>query len=224
MGAKQITHLIFTDIETTAKEGPESRADQIIEIAAATVRLSDRAVVDQFETLILPVFPGPQTLGPPEGEIHDRQAIWDLGQYHLDAGHFRGVDWSTGMLLPDALDTLGSRFFQDGATIAGQNPRFDLDHIRRYWEVFLWPWPKLDFHVIDLCSPALFLVMAGKTQGVSLRNIIPWAYGEPNRTQAHRAMGDVYDTIRVFWAMFDFYTKGLEPEPWDLPVVAPGST
>ena len=205
MGANQITELTFIDVETTAIDGPAAGTDALIEIGAARVRLSDRAIVDSFECLIKPH--GPQSFNCGYG------IEWALGEYHVTAGHFAGVDWSTGLELPHALDIMAGRFLQDGATIAGQNPGFDLRHFRRDWPE-TWAWPKLDYHVIDLCSPALFLVMAGIVPGVSLRNVIPWAYGEPNHKQAHRAMGDVRDAIQVFWAMFDYYTTGSTPDPW----------
>ncbi len=208
MGAKQIKELVFIDVETTAKEGPNTRRDAIIEIAAARVDLKSRAIVDSYEALIKPW--GDQSWYSPNGP--DR--IWLLGEYHLNAGHFAGVDWSKAVSYLDAMLALDERFLTDGTTIAGQNPPFDLDHLRRDWAHFNWPWPNLDYHVIDLCSPALFLTMAGITGGVSLRNVIPWAYADPDRKQAHRAMGDVQDAIKVFWAMFDYFTAGTRPAFW----------
>jgi hypothetical protein len=224
VGSKQIDHLVFLDIETTALKGPNSRLDAIVEIAAAKVRLRDRVIVDRFDTLIKPWGDSDQVIRCNNcfaGYTRDCTGpIWNLGKYHLDAGHFAGVDWNQGMTQDHALGILGERFLIEGATIAGQNPRFDLDHIQRDFTALGWEWPKLDYHVPDLCSPALFLVMAGKVEGVSLRNVIPWAYADPNRKQAHRAAGDVSDAIQVFWAMFDYFTRGLNPiKPFSLDCV-----
>lgn len=212
----EIRYLTFTDIETTGKKGPNTREDPIIEIAAARVDLQTRAVVDSFETLIKP--PSIQGTYPftPAQVIDFGTASWDLGDYHVKAGHFAGVDWTRARKLDQALDIMADRFLVDGATIAGQNPRFDLEHYQRDFAALGWTWPKLDYHVIDLCSPALFLVMAGHASSVSLRNVIPWAYGDPNRKQAHRAMGDVKDAIQVFFSMFDFFTMNQRPPTHDL--------
>lgn len=213
MGAKQITHLTFVDIETTALLGPESDADAIVEIAAARVNLKTRETEEHFECLIKPC--GTQATISQYPSI---PSAWNLGEYHTKAGHFRGADWSKAMNHTLAMEILLDRFLIEGATIAGQNPGFDLRHLQRDFEAMgFFPWPKLDYHVPDLCSPALFLVMAGKVESVSLRSLIPWAYADPNRKQSHRAMGDVKDSIRVFFAMFDFFTRGLAPAPGEGP-------
>jgi DNA polymerase III epsilon subunit-like protein len=207
----KITHLVFVDVETTALKGPASQADAIIEVAAARVELTSRRIEDQFETLIRPW--GEQStrwgLGAGRGDIPD---TWKLGDFHTKAGHFDGVDWSTAVDLDVALDVLATRFLIDGATIAGQNPGFDLDHLRRDFVNHHRPWPKLDYHVIDLVTGAMFLAMAGKVEGCSLRHVIPWAYVDPDRKQAHRAGQDVRDEIQVFFAMADQFMHGIRPQ------------
>jgi len=219
MGAKQIKRLTFLDVETTAILGPDSRQDSVIEIAAAVVDLESRSVVDRFDTLIKPWGLQSDLFYDLKRDTTDPTAWprgWRLGEFHTKAGHFDEADWSKGIDYTLALDILLDRFVTEGATIAGQNPRFDIDHIRRDVEGIDRPWPKIDYHVPDLCSPALFLVMAGITDGVSLRNVIPWAYADKDRKQAHRARGDVEDAIRVFWAMFDFFTRGIAPNPGEI--------
>lgn len=200
MSMAQIQRLTFVDIETTGLLGPSTRKDSIIEVAAAVVDLKTRAVVDQWTTLITPHGDqsGSNYLPFPFGRVD-----WILGDYHLKAGHFDGVDWSTAMDWDQALKVLGARFLTEGATLAGQNPGFDADHLQRDWSALGWDWPSLDYHRIDLCSPAIFLVMAGLTEGASLRYSAKWAGCGPQR---HRAMSDVNDAIRVFWAMADHFT------------------
>ena len=211
-----ITHLVFLDVETTAKYGPDSNKDAIIEVAAAKVELSTRRVLDRYETLVYPW--GEQSkCYDPDGDT----AEWDLGDYHKSSGHFKDVNWSTGPRYVDVLDVLSKRFLIDGATVAGQNPGFDLRHLKRDyefcrmtctpWMLTSCPWPKLDYHTIDLVPSALFLVMAGKIEGCSLKHAVKWAYGDPNYTQKHRAGADVDDSIRVFWAMYDYFTGGTRP-------------
>lgn len=209
----KVTQLVFVDVETTGKKGPKTRDDAIVEIAAARVDLASRRILDSFDTLIRPW--GDQTVhvDPPD----DLTLTWDLGDYHVNAGHFTGVDWTQGVKLSQALDIMRDRFLTDGSTIAGQNPRFDLDHFQRDFARLIWDWPALDYHVIDLCPSLLFLDMAGKIEGCSLRNAVPWAYADPERKQAHRAAADVKDAIRVFFALADYFTKGLRPAPGEGP-------
>lgn len=199
----KIDYLTFLDIETTAQTGPEAGTDAIIEIAAARVNIRDReAPIESFEVLIRPW--GPQAVaGPPmPGAFY---GAWMLGDYHVKGGHFAGVDWSRAVDRSLALDMLTEKLLTDGATIAGQNPHFDLRYLRRDFAEAGRPFPKLDYHVIDLCSPAIFLVMAGCVETPSLRLTGPWAGCGP---QTHRAAGDVRDAIKVFWAMFDAFTGG----------------
>lgn len=184
--------LVFIDIETDALAGPDADTDKIIEVAAARVDLKTRATVDEWSTL-----------------VHDgRGRAPEIGAFH--AGGFAGVDWSSGLSIVQALDTLGRCFLREGATVAGQNPGFDLRYLRRDWETIEeygatgggpWnPWPKLDYHVIDLVSPSFMLAMTGAIPGCSLRHTAPFAGHGP---QKHRALDDVRDAIAVFWMLAD---------------------
>lgn len=211
MNSKDITHLTFIDVETTGHD-PNGDTDAIIEVAISRVCLKTREVTAHFSTLITP-----EGSDHPHAINHPLDTGWDLGPYHIENGHFQDVDWRHGMPLGDALKFLQVMGFEDGATIAGQNPHFDLRYLKRDFALCDRPWPALDYHIIDLCSPALFLVMNGTVPGVSLRHLIPWAYGEPNRKQQHRAVNDVEDTIRVFWALYDQFTgAGDDPIPYVL--------
>ncbi len=208
--ANQIEHLVFTDIETTAKDGPAFRTDQIVEVAAVKVRLAVRKVVDVFTTLIRPKENGPQTQIVPSRDGQSWDTVWDLGEYHTKAGHFQDVDWSQGLTLDYSLRYLGDQFFP-GATFAGNNVPFDLDHYQRDFKALGLPWPKTDYHRVDLASPAMFLVMGGILEGMSLRYSAAWAGRPP---QKHRALSDCYDGIAVFWAMFDHF---IGPKPMGAP-------
>lgn len=200
------TELIFIDIETTALAGPDANTDAIIEIAAARVELATRKT-DAWSTLVRP-----SQAGEPGASPRVSFPQWVLGDFH--AGRYNDVDWSTGLNIAQALDTLGRCFLREGATVAGQNPGFDLRYLRRDWERLeaeyavpdLWgPWPRLDYHVIDLCSPAFLLAMTGAIPGCSLRHTAPLAGRGP---QKHRALDDVRDAIAVFWMLADMMARG----------------
>lgn len=211
------THLTFIDIETTALAGPDAGTDAIIEIAAARVDLATRTIVEEWSALILPPADRPSLV--------DADGNWRLGDFH--AGRFDDVDWSDGITLQSALLTLatgyevrsgrkiGEGFLRDGATIAGQKPSFDLEYIRRDWTMLgnagrydrrFDAWPKLDYHVVDLCSPAFLLAMMGAIPGCSLRHTLPLA--RPGATQTHRAIDDVRAEIEVFWLLADLIGVG----------------
>lgn len=226
MKSRDITHLIFTDVETTGKEGPNTRLDQIVEVAAVKVCLADRSVTDSFTALIRPMAHSDQVVWTDGGWT------WDLGKFHLDAGHFTGADWHGPGAVPldEAMYQIAIRF-APGATFAGQNVPFDLDHIQRDCAACGIPWPETDYHRVDLCSPAIFLVMAGAVPGISQKHTRVWAadrerklaqdmvvrQGAPvlfgdSGPQPHRAMLDVEDAIRIFWAMGDVMALGLRAE------------
>lgn len=201
--AGEITHLLFTDVETTG-HNPNGRHDQIVELSAALVRLEDRVIVDFVEYLIKPH--GPQSVVCDPGRPNGARE-WLLGPYHTQNGHFQGVDfWADGVDLYDALTSFAT--LAEGATFAGQNPRFDLEHLQRDFHSCAIPWPETDYHLIDIASPAMFLVMAKQVDGISLRKTGPWAKCGP---QTHRAGQDVRDAIQAFWAMHDFFILGKTP-------------
>lgn len=197
----KVTHLTFIDIETTG-HNVNGTTDAIVEIAGARVDLSTRVITDTFEALIRPW--GEQSNCAFYNTPHHGQVLtWNLNRFHTDAGHFDGVYWERdGVDCNLALDMFTETLFVDGATIAGQNPEFDLRHLRRDFVASGRPWPQLDYHRFDLCSPAMFLTMAGSVESPSLRNTAPWAGCGP---QKHRAADDVVQAIRVFWAMYDAF-------------------
>lgn len=199
----KIEILTFVDIETTAIAGPDANTDEIIEIAVCRVSLSDRAVIREWSTLIRPHGPQSRTAIPCKG-ADDR--AWDLGPFHTNAGRFADVDRSQGMNIGDVLRYLTLPL--SGATIAGQNPDFDLRYLRRDFARAGIPFPVIDYHRIDLAAPALFLNMAGHVPGLSLRHSAEWAGCPP---QEHRALSDVRRTIKVFWAMYDAMILGQWP-------------
>lgn len=194
-----IKELVFTDAETTAKCGPDTTDDQLIEVAAVRVRLADRKVISEFTTLIKP-HGTYQTVFTDGAE----PVAWDLGEYHVKARHFADVDWSSGMCLAEALKVLAQDFFP-GATLTGSNVPFDVRHYKRDFAAVGLDWPNTDYHMIDLSSPAIYLYMEGKIPGVSLRYTSALA-GRPK--QKHRALSDCYDGIAAFWAMYDFFCPG----------------
>lgn len=195
--------LLFIDIETTAKYGPEADKDAIIEIAASKLNLKTREVTVVLDTLITPgIFGERNEVLQDQIDFDNGKPAWILGDYHTKSKHFDGVNFDDGMYLFKALTELSKVL--EGATIAGQNPHFDLRYLKRDFMRNKLSFPKTDYHVIDLCSPAIFLHMNGVIPGVSLRHSGPWA-GCTN--QAHRAGQDVKDAIQVFWKMRDYFTR-----------------
>lgn len=196
-----IARLTFIDIETTALNVPRECRDSIIEVAAAIVNLQTREIVDQYECLICPHGTQTRYVSEPLDSVGPTNRLtWDLGPFH--GNQFEGVDWSEGRTLLEALNKLAQDFMYDGAIIAGQNPAWDLVHLRRDFAAVGLQWPDLDYHVFDLGGPALFLQMAGLVPGLSLRHTAKWA---GCTRSPHRAMNDVLNAIDVFWAMHDHF-------------------
>lgn len=206
----KITELVFTDIENTGltfKPGLcQKFTDEVIEVAAARVNIFTREIVDKYETIIQPQPGGRQTTKIYQNAYTQPKTIWQLSDFHIKANHFADLDWDQGTTLKDALATLGERFFRPGATIAGQNPSYDLGHFQRDYEAMGMPFPELDYHIVDGASSAIFPYMYGETTSLSLNAMRTWA-GAAGK-QAHRAMGDVEDSIKVFFAMADRFKKG----------------
>lgn len=214
---ERVSALKFIDIETTALRGPDEGTDEIVEIAAATLDLERDEVVDEWSTLIKP---SETVTDLKQVRIADGELTWKLGVFH--GRHFDGVDWASGLTIDAALEGLAScGYLVDGATIAGQNPSFDLRHLRRDWERIRRyvecscpscaptterPWPKLDYHVIDLVSPAFMLAMTGAVPGCSLRHTAPLL---ANSTQKHRALDDVRDAVEVFRKLARLMARGV---------------
>ena len=208
----QITHLTFIDLETTAKHRPSEYYDSIVEVAAARVNLATREIEDKYETLIHPH--GIQSWRRVHTVHGGNYPDWQLGEFHTKSGHFDGVDWRRGTRQENALNMLLEYFLKDGATIAGQNPAFDLAHLRRDCLGSSLSWPNLDYHVIDLASTAIFLQMAGIIPGLSLRHTAKWA---GCARSPHRAMNDVLNSIDVFWCMHDIFNAGIAFRAYSFP-------
>ena len=192
---KKIT---FLDIETTSKSftpGPVKCFDSIVEVAAAIVNLENREIELEKNWLIQPH--GPQSKIR-INEIRD----WDFGEFHLKHETFKNVDWDLGQDRKEVMLELSQNFLIPGAVVGAQNPNFDLNHLERDFAELNIEWPKLNYHIFDLASPALFLVMGGVVESPSLRHTSVWAGCSK---QKHRALDDVHDTIKTFWSMYDFF-------------------
>ncbi len=202
----KITELVFTDIETTAKTFTpgfqQTATDQTIEIACARVDLQTRKIVDRYETLVRPQPGNPQVLW---NGILGAPAAWDLGTFHLKSDRFKNADWASATYLREALTVLSERFLTPGATVAGQNPQFDLRHYVRDYNACGVSFPLINYHVIDTSSPSIFPYMLGEVESLSLRHTRTWAGVDGQ--QSHRAMDDVLDSIQVFFALADRFKK-----------------
>jgi DNA polymerase III epsilon subunit-like protein len=198
--SKQITHLLFWDVET---QGLDPKVHAVLEVALAVVHLGTRQIVSQYESLVAPV--GQYIMhGTFPFHTHTGKYEWIIPDFH--GSRFQDVDWSTAKTMDRILDEIGMML--SGATLAGQNPKFDRDFIMQAYDVLGRRSPKTDYHQFDVASPSLFLMMSGRVPGVSLKHTREWAgfSGE----QSHRAMQDVEETIGVFWKHYDTYTAGLD--------------
>jgi DNA polymerase-3 subunit epsilon len=166
-----IKKIVFIDTETT---GLDPITDLMVEIAAVHLDPKTGEVLDAYESLVC----------VPKTAI---AAAWQPKR-------FDGCRFHEAPLLEDVLKALAPML--EGATIAGQNPHFDLGFlIGAHTDAGL-PMPKLDYHTIDTGSMVIPLVMAGVIPGMGLRHSRRWA-GQSGE-QSHRAMGDVLDCIAVF--------------------------
>lgn len=170
----KIEKVVFIDTETT---GLIPGVDRIVEIAAVHVDVQSWEVIDAYESLI---HVSPEHLGK----------AWAPER-------FAGLDFANAPAIENVLRDLG--IFLDGATLAGQNPHFDLGFLREAYEScnggLGMPFPPLDYHTIDTGSMVIPLVFAGVLDTMSLKSGRIWAGG--TGAQAHRAMADVLDSIQV---------------------------
>lgn len=199
-----ISELLFLDVETTGHD-PSECQDALVEVAVALVDLSTMRVLRSYESLIRPEPGSFQTVLTGEGWV------WNFGDFHRKGNHFEGVSWSEARPLEDVLEVLRKDFLS-GATVTGQNPDFDLRHLRRDFATSGIPFPNIDYHRVDLVSPSVFLLLNQKVERMSLSHTLPWALtflGLPARSQRHRAMPDVLDEIDVFRAFSRVFRAGL---------------
>lgn len=202
--AMRNSELLFVDVETTGHD-PSGRRDALVEVAVALVDLSTMNVVRKFESLIRPEPGAFQT------RLTDKGWVWNLGEFHQKGQHFSGVNWQEARPLEEVLSVLGQTFLPN-ATLAGQNPEFDVAHLERDFATCGIHFPPIDYHRVDLVSPSVFLLLNKKTERLSLSHTLPWALellGLPARVQQHRAMADVLDEIDVFRAFARVFRFGL---------------
>lgn len=178
-GMKEIKQLLFLDCETT---GLDETTDEIVEVAGALVDLQTREVMAHCSHLVQHTKP-----------IGFQPERWEA------------FNWNEAWPLHEAMTNLAH--LMNGQTIAGQNPGFDVRFIRAAMARCGIPYPETDYHLVDVSSMAIPLVMAKRVEGISLRHTRLWAgcTGE----QTHRAFGDVVDTIEVFFKLCDTFNLGL---------------
>lgn len=203
----KVTHLHFVDVETTAKHGPGKRPlDRVIEIACKRVDLVTREEVTICDTLIWPEGRGSKQ--DPDHPSDDLSRLWTLGEYHVKEGHFADVTAKQWRDAPIGFDVYrGLARALHGTTIAGNNPAFDLDHLRAEFITEDVDFPELDYHRVDLSACLALAYQCGAIKGMSLRHARKLAGCEGE--QKHRAMADVNDAIRVYWWLVETFDRGL---------------
>jgi hypothetical protein len=172
----KVEKLFFVDVETTnlPENDPEA---EVIEIACGVLDLRTWETSGEWSTLVK----------------HSRP----LGDF--TAKYFSRVDFSRALDPSNAIETLIMRWRACAGSWSGQNPIFDLGFLRPLAAScgYAWPGsPDVDYHRFDVASMMLPYVLRGEVESVSLSKTRVWAGCEDE--QAHRAAGDVSDTIRVF--------------------------
>lgn len=182
-----IKDLIFIDCETT---GLDPAKHEIIEVAMVRVRRAQEAdtqvgwkIMGTFHKMFMP-------LRDPEPEV---AAI----------NGFSRAKWEdSGAKLMRVRDLMAMAPLLDGATPAGQNPGFDMGFLRMEWgaaeaaESGGYPFPNVDYHLLDLATFAFPLYVGGLVSGLSLRHTRK-LFGFDGE-QEHRAIGDVLDAMQIF--------------------------
>lgn len=176
----KINTITFIDVETT---GLDPETDSILEICWGKVAVTKNCPVAAVEW-------GGGLVSPSKNPHPLLYTAWQPER-------FFGADWDQSKPLAMRLGELRTCLY--GSAIGGQNPLFDIGFLRAGYRNVGGEMPKhpdIDYHVIDVSSMAIPLLLRGEVEGVSLRSTRLWAglTGE----QSHRAMGDVEDTIVVF--------------------------
>jgi DNA polymerase-3 subunit epsilon len=177
--------VLVIDTETTGLYPNEG--ERVIEVACATVDLDLLEVTDTWQALC-------------------EEGARSQGEYHANAGTFRGVDWSTALPRAEVLRNLFSRM--QGQTICGQNLPFDIGFLQseaRHHDV---AWPKYNRRTLDTVSLSFPLFWLGLVDDLKLESTRKWA--GLTGAQAHRAMGDVLDTAALLIRLLQTFRAGHE--------------
>ena len=186
---------LFIDTETTGLD--PFKGDRIIEVACALVSMETLEVTDTWQAIC--------------DDIHDNIGI---GEYHANAGTFKGVDWSLGIPRKQVMGGLFQRM--QGALVIGQNLSFDMKFLRNEAKLLGLEFPKTG-RQIDTVPMSFPLMWMGITQDLKLESTRKWASREGK--QEHRAMGDVLDTVAVFAKIMRVFQGGAVPPPSSKPKI-----
>jgi DNA polymerase III alpha subunit (gram-positive type) len=177
-----IKKILFVDVETT---GLDPDTDYLLEVACAVLDPSTGEVTERYENLVCI---------PP-----------DIVRRAWEPKRFDGLDFQNGQDLHQICKALVP--YLTDATIAGQNPAFDIGFLKKAFATCGIDWPKTDYHTIDTGSMAIPLVISKLLPGMGLRHSRIWAGREGK--QSHRAMADVEDTIAVFKKLCELSWSGV---------------
>lgn len=188
----EIRDLCFVDIESTGLHPHEGH--EIIEVAMVRIcpkTLEERGRLHEY---ILPHVPPSSDVATING--YNEEEWRQNGAQHLTVNHLKSMSK-----------------LMTGATLAGQNPGFDKSFLEPVFKTFLeQPWPKMDYHLLDVASLAWPLFVSGHIQGVGLKHTRK-LFGLTGRE--HRALSDVLDTITVYKNTVSLYTNAtiyMDPE------------
>lgn len=169
-------YITFVDVETT---GLEVGVHEIIEVAAARLRLSDLEFVAGYEARVRPT----------HIETADAVAL-ELNGYSAE-GWARAI--SLGRAVRDLSEMLG------WSMMAGHNVAFDRGFLWRAYDDCHVPRPQVSYRLVDTCAMAMPLLFTGEVGKLSLEALCEH-FGISNAA-AHTAAGDVQRTVQLFRAL-----------------------
>lgn len=179
----EIFDLLFLDCETG---GLSELEHDIVEIALERLDARTLQSKGSYHQYIYPV----RSVTPEAQKVNGySQAKWD----ELHAVELRR-----------ALIDINNSGILVGATAAGQNPSFDMRFLHESWDrAGPGPFPKMDYHLIDIATLAWPLHIGGIIPGVGLRHTSEF-FGLG--VQQHNALDDLKKTIQVYRMIMEIYS------------------
>lgn len=181
--------IAFVDVETTGLDPTKSDP---IEIAVVTV---DAKTLEEIRRWDMKMFPGSGLRDPEALAVNGYTD--DEWKDSYNAGH---CAWSHQVLRAAVVTHIGS------STVAGHNPWFDVGFIKKHCPSDLMFDPA-GHHLIDTCSMAFPLLIAGKIESLSLDSLC--AYFDIKRPKIHRALPDALAELQVCRELTQMYMDGM---------------
>lgn len=164
--------IAFVDCETS---GFDPAANEVLEVAVVRLEPMTFRILGTLHAYVMPECP-----------VSDEVA--EINGYDEDLWRARGAK-PFGQIADSLTDALR------GAQMGGQNVPFDNGFLRGAYNRCGLPFPKMDYHTVDLMSLAHPLVLAGLLPGVGLQHQMRFfGLGE----QRHTALDDVLAEVEIY--------------------------